>query len=1108
MCDVSDTIPPVLTETLDVFEGATPLTTSEVAEALSVSRRSAYDRLDRLVDRGAVETKKVGARGRVWWRPPAVTDRTAVDAAGDTGPTRDQLASLVDNVPGMVYRCGAEPPWEMSYVSEGCREVTGYEPEALASGDVSYGSDVVHPADHDRLAEEVATGLAENSRFTTQYRIRDPDGETRWVWERGYGVDPGEDGYDSIEGVITDVTEQQATQRRLRRERAFTDSLFDAQADILYAFDADGTLRRWNERLPEVTGYDDAELAEMEPQDFVAAEAREAVAEEMAVVLGEGETRTMELPLLTADGETIPYEYTGAPIYDDSGQITGFTGVGRDISDRRERERELRGQRDFTNHLLETVPSAIIVYDADGRIVRANERAIERLGLVPTEDGTHALGDVEVQDDRGDPIPESAWPYNQVLETGTTVEDWHAQIDLPEEGRRWISVNAKPVRNPDDETEQVIVTSSDVTRLKRQADQLARERDDLAAELDEVYARVDDAFYAVDEEFRFTYLNDRAEELLGHAEADLLGEVAWEAFPEARDTVVWDAFHEAMETQEPGVFEMFYAPLDFWVEARVYPSESGLSVYFRDVTERKERERELERYERIVENLPVGVYRNRPGLKGEFVEANPALADILGVDAVTDVLDHYVSEFYEDPADREAFSDRVLDEGIVRDVEQRQRRPNGEEFWISVTAIATEEDGETYFDGIVRDVTEEKERERKLERQRERLAALNNLNAVVRDVNEALVRKDSRAEIETAVCDRLADSDSYVAAWMGGVDPRSETVESRVGAGGPLSETAAAVQFGTSALDLADEAIQTRSLQVVTDLSVGEWDGFAVDHDVAAVAAIPVVHEETVYGVLTVYADREGAFADEERAVIGQVGELVGHAIAAVERKQALMSDTVVELEFLVEDAVGDSAADATLSGHAELTETVPVGGGAYLAYGHGSPDAVEMLDSLTDSLPSWESLTVYGSKDDADVLQYELRLSNPPVLSSLAAYGGYLDRARYDAGDYHLTVHLPLSADPRRLIEVVEEAYPGAEMVARRQVTREPLQKRVERVIQEDLTDRQRAALEASYHAGFFEWPRESDGESVADSLGISSPTFHQHLRAAERKLLAAILS
>jgi predicted DNA binding protein len=58
------------------------------------------------------------------------------------------------------------------------------------------------------------------------------------------------------------------------------------------------------------------------------------------------------------------------------------------------------------------------------------------------------------------------------------------------------------------------------------------------------------------------------------------------------------------------------------------------------------------------------------------------------------------------------------------------------------------------------------------------------------------------------------------------------------------------------------------------------------------------------------------------------------------------------------------------------------------------------------------------------------------------------------------------------------------------------------------ELTERQHQALEAAFHSGFFEWPRESTGEDVAASLGVAPPTFHQHLRKAERKVFDHLLS
>ncbi|MFC4449621.1 PAS domain-containing sensor histidine kinase [Halorussus aquaticus] len=100
----------------------------------------------------------------------------------------------------------------------------------------------------------------------------------------------------------------------------------------------------------------------------------------------------------------------------------------------------------------------------------------------------------------------------------------------------------------------------------------------------EVVARITDGVFAVDEEWRFTYLNEQAERVLRCTDEELLGTTIWEAFPQTVGSAFEQKYGHAMETQEPVWFEGFYEPLETWFEVCAYPSETGLSVYFRDVT--------------------------------------------------------------------------------------------------------------------------------------------------------------------------------------------------------------------------------------------------------------------------------------------------------------------------------------------------------------------------------------------------------------------------------------------------------------------------------------------------------------------------------------------
>ena len=157
------------------------------------------------------------------------------------------------------------------------------------------------------------------------------------------------------------------------------------------------------------------------------------------------------------------------------------------------------------------------------------------------------------------------------------------------------------------------------------------------------------------------------------------------------------------------------------------------------------------RYERLVENLPVGVFRTTPGPDGEVVDVNETLAEILGADSPEALVGTDPAEPYVDSADRSEFSRKLRENGVVRNEELELSTPDGETVWVSETAIRTEEDGQVYFDGIVEDITERKTYERELAETNARFQALfhespdmvfvHDDEGVIRDVNNRVCEK-------------------------------------------------------------------------------------------------------------------------------------------------------------------------------------------------------------------------------------------------------------------------------------------------------------------------------------------------------------------------------
>ncbi len=153
-----------------------------------------------------------------------------------------------------------------------------------------------------------------------------------------------------------------------------------------------------------------------------------------------------------------------------------------------------------------------------------------------------------------------------------------------------------------------------------------RELERVRSARDRTLDRLDDAVIVVDEGWAITELYGRAETVL--TREDAVGTAFWDAVPEAIGATLESQYRRAMTGGTPVTREEYVPALERWLQLRLYPTETGLSVYISDVTERRERNRELERYETILETIDDGVIVVDSDLR--FVHVNDAFADLVG----------------------------------------------------------------------------------------------------------------------------------------------------------------------------------------------------------------------------------------------------------------------------------------------------------------------------------------------------------------------------------------------------------------------------------------------------------------------------------------------
>ncbi|WP_436923360.1 bacterio-opsin activator domain-containing protein [Halosimplex amylolyticum] len=402
-------------------------------------------------------------------------------------------------------------------------------------------------------------------------------------------------------------------------------------------------------------------------------------------------------------------------------------------------------------------------------------------------------------------------------------------------------------------------------------------------------------------------------------------------------------------------------------------------------------------------------------------------------------------------------------------------------------------------------------REQEVRDARERVDTLvDRINGLIENTVEVLVQSGTREELERGVVEQLVATDPYAFAWIGQPDLAADRVEAAAWDGDIPGLDSAVESLSldrAAARDAADPAalaLDDETIHIVDDLADAPADSVhAVAHEagLGSMIAVPLTYKDASYGVLCVYAPTTDAFADREQVVLSALGRAVANAVNAIESGRILSTDRVVELEFTVRDSdllFGRLSVqtDATL----ELTGSVHESDGSlrlYVAASGADADELESVLAGDDAVTSATTIVDH----DGDVL-FEAVVADS-LVEVLADHGAVTRSVTAEDGVARYTIELPYEAEARELFELVADRYEETDLVGYHEHER-PVRTRQEfrEAVTDRFTDRQETAIRTAFLGGFFEWPRDVDGDDLAESMDISRPTYHQHLRAAQRKV------
>jgi PAS domain S-box-containing protein len=184
----------------------------------------------------------------------------------------------------------------------------------------------------------------------------------------------------SIENLNKEITERKQAEEASKEAKAFTESTLNSITDIFYSFDLNGKFLSWNKTLNRISGYSDQELFSKKPTDFFLGEDIQRITETIERMYKEGTSKT-DANFVLKDGRRIPCEFTSSILKDSKGNIIGFSGTGRDLTERKKAEEALS----YFQKAVDSATDAIGMSTPEGRHYYQNEAFTKLFGLSVSE---------------------------------------------------------------------------------------------------------------------------------------------------------------------------------------------------------------------------------------------------------------------------------------------------------------------------------------------------------------------------------------------------------------------------------------------------------------------------------------------------------------------------------------------------------------------------------------------------------------------------------------------------------------------------------------------------------------------------------------------------
>ncbi|MCK9357288.1 MAG: PAS domain S-box protein, partial [Dehalococcoidia bacterium] len=631
-----------------------------------------------------------------------ITERKRSDSA--LRVSEERLAQLARHSRAVAWEVDLDGLF--TYVSPVVEEVLGLRPDDLVGRRYFYETPPEEAREEvkERALRAMQAG-ADITDFETPMVSR--DGRILWVAISGIPLKDTDGRLVGYRGWVVDITARKTAELTLRASEERFRSLFENSLDAIFIGKPDGTVIDVNQAWLDLFGYTREDLATLKAVDVYA---EPGARDDFLKRIAEAGYVRDALRLKKKDGTLFDCERSVMALQDQSGTLVAYQGVQRDVTERERARRELLESASKYRALFEHSMDAISLVSPGGLLLEANEAYLDLFGYTRED-----IGRLNVEDQYVD--HEARTALLEWMATHDSASDQEVRLRRRDGTVMDCLRNAVVRRDSDGNVigEQSVIR--DVTEHKKVEDALRRS---------EAYNRsivevIPDLIIRVNTEGELLDIVASADAELAVPRDEAAGKRIADILSQDDAVRAQKAIEEALRTDslQTMEYQLQLPSGKRWFEARYLPSgRTEVVALIRDITERRQAEQELraseQRFRTLFEQSMDAIYV--VDYDGSNIRANPAWLRLFGY-TLDELPQHNIIELYVNPDDRRNLLVAVAHAGAVED-EVRFKKKDGTEFQCarSVTAQRDEEGSIVAFQGIMRDVTEQKRARAELER--------------------------------------------------------------------------------------------------------------------------------------------------------------------------------------------------------------------------------------------------------------------------------------------------------------------------------------------------------------------------------------------------------